>query len=47
MKTSFKEGKEHPKAQSIIINGVEYGSLRLAAKAFGVSRDKIKRMYLN
>jgi group I intron endonuclease len=33
LKTSFKEGSEHPRAQQIMINGVEYGSLRLAAKA--------------
>jgi group I intron endonuclease len=46
-KTSFKEGKEHPKSQPIIINGVEYGSLTLAAKAFGTYRQKIKELYFN
>lgn len=45
--TSFKEGKDHPKSQSIIINGVEYGSLTLAAKALGTYRKKIKELYLN
>jgi len=47
IKTSFKSGKEHPKSQSIIINGVEYGSLSLAAKALGTYRQKIKELYLN
>ena len=47
IKSSFKEGKEHPKSQPIVINGVEYGSLSLAAKAFGTYRQKIKELYLN
>jgi group I intron endonuclease len=46
-KTSFKSGKEHPKSQPIIINGVEYGSLSLAAKALGTYRQKIKELYSN
>ena len=45
--SSFKSGKEHPKSQPIIINGVEYGSLTLAAKALGTYRKKIKDLYLN
>lgn len=43
--TSFKEGKDHPKSQPITINGVEYGSLTLAAKALGTYRNKIKKLY--
>ena len=46
-KTSFKEGKEHPKAQSVTINGVEYGSLTLASKFLKMSRQTIKKRYLN
>ena len=45
-KTSFKEGKEHPKSQPIVINNVEYGSLTLAAKAFNISRETLKKRYL-
>jgi len=45
--TSFKEGKDHPKSQSITINGVTYDSLRIAAKALGTYRQKIKELYLN
>lgn len=47
MITSFKEGKEHPRSQQIIINGIEYGSLRLAAKALNMTRQKLKKLYLN
>jgi hypothetical protein len=47
VKTSFKEGKDHPKSQPIIIDGIEYGSLTLASKALGVSRPTIKKRYLN
>jgi group I intron endonuclease len=45
-KTAFKEGFNHPKSQPITINGVEFGSLTLAAKSLGVSRDTIKKKYL-
>jgi len=45
--TSFKEGKEHPKSQTVIIDGIEYGSLTLAAKALGISRPTIKKRYVN
>ena len=46
-KSSFKEGKEHPRAQSIIIDGIEYGSLTLASKALKITRQKIKKLYLS
>jgi group I intron endonuclease len=45
-KSSFKEGKDHPKSQTIIINNIEYGSLTLAAKAFNISRQTLKKRYL-
>ena len=45
--TSFKEGFDHPKSQQIEIDGVIYGSLTLAAKALGIYRAKLKKMYLN
>lgn len=44
--SSFKEGKEHPRSQQITINGVEYGSLRLASLALNMTRQKIKQLYL-
>lgn len=43
---SFREGKEHPRSQPIIIEGIEYESLTLAAKALGLSRPTITRRYL-
>ena len=45
--SSFKEGKEHPRSNPIVINNIEYGSLRLAAKALNMTRQKIKLLYLN
>lgn len=44
--SSFKEGKEHPRSNQIIIDGIEYGSLRLASKALNITRQKIKKLYL-
>ncbi len=44
--SSFKEGKDHPRSQQITINGVEYGSLTLAAKALNMTRQKIKQLFL-
>lgn len=46
MISSFKEGKEHPRSQQITINGIEYGSLTLAAKALKMTRQKLKKTYL-
>lgn len=45
--SSFKEGKDHPRSQPIVINGTTYESLSLAAKALGTYRQKIKELYLN
>ena len=46
-KSSFKEGKNHPKSQQIVVNGVEFGSLTLAAKAMNISRQTLKKRYIN
>lgn len=46
-KTSFKEGKDHPRSQQITIDGIEYGSLTQASKLLGLSRGVIKKKYLS
>ncbi len=45
-KTSFKEGKDHPRSQQVMIDGIEYGSLTQASKLLGMSRETIKKRYL-
>lgn len=44
---SFKSGLEHPKSQSIIIDGVLYESLNIASKTLNLHRTTIKKRYLN
>lgn len=46
-KTSFKEGKDHPRSQQVTIDGVEYGSLTQASKVLGITRGMIKKRYLS
>ena len=48
-KTSFKEGKYHPRSQQVTIDGIEYGSLTQASKALVMTRGGMikKGTYLN
>lgn len=41
--TSFKPGFDHPRSTPVTVNGIEYGSLSLAAKAHNMTRPKLKR----
>lgn len=41
--TSFKEGAAHPRAKSIIIDGVTYGSVALAARTLGISSYRLEK----
>jgi len=41
--TSFKAGSEHPRSSPVTINGVEYGSLSLAASALKMTRPRLQR----
>jgi len=43
LKTSFKPGKEHPKSIQIVINGIEYGSLREASRKLNISLWKLRK----
>lgn len=41
--TYFKSGKDHPRAQPVIINGTLYESMRLASTALGVGITTVQR----
>jgi group I intron endonuclease len=44
-KTSFKKGKEHPFSKQIIINNIEYESLREASRKLNINMYQIRKMY--
>jgi group I intron endonuclease len=45
LSTSFKSGKDHPNSFNLIIDGIEYGSLREASRITGINLYQIRKIY--